>query len=109
MGWGVGQEVGRSRGDGRRWGDVKMGRWGRWALRVKSLRYAVQQRSDSNLAPLCGTAASRHVPTSHPVPTARSPRRFSTRNSDISALSAVRRSRAPSHCWLRCAAQQGSE
>ena len=38
------------------------------ALRVKSLRYAVQQRSDSNLAPLCGTAASRQVPTSQHVP-----------------------------------------
>ena len=93
-------------------GDGEMGRWedgGRWALRVKSLRNAVQQRSDSNLAPLCGTAASRHVPTSHHVPTACSPRRFSSRISDISALSAEQHSKAANHGWLRCAAQQGSE
>ncbi len=51
------------------------------ALRVKSLRNAVQQRSDSNLAQLCGTAASRHVPTSHHVPTTRSPRHFSSLSS----------------------------
>ena len=93
-------------------GDGEMGRWedgGRWALRVKSLRNAVQQRSDSNLAPLCGKAASRHVPTSHHVPTACSPRRFSSRISDISALSAEQHSKAANHGWLRCTAQQGSK
>jgi hypothetical protein len=47
---------------------------------------AAQQGSESRLAPLCGAAGLR-----------------------VTAGSAVRRSRAPSHCWLRCAAQQGSE
>jgi hypothetical protein len=45
-----------------------------------------QQRSDSLLAPLCGAAGLR-----------------------LTAGSAVRRSRAPSHYWLRCAALQGFE